>query len=534
MTLKPPRIGLALVLAAAACLLFFRLGGYVLWDDEAAQALLAEQVWHTGDTSAVIGRNIVAYNQGAELRGLHDRANPPLPAYVLAPFLGLGGSNAFWARLPSALCGVAFFALLLQWLAAEVTDPPTLVLFCLALLGNVSLFLYFREARYYGIVLLCSLGIARLYFSRPRTPGKMVGISLLLACVLASHYMTYVAIGAVLAVDYFCWHSRAGRLTPDEWRALLLPQSIVGLFVASTWNPFLLRVGGDEFANSFRERLELFWWNLRDLNRNEFGPGVLLLLAVGLAVCGPAGSLLRRGCVALGVYCGVLALVSPKVVRLSPPFADVRYLLPLLPLYVALAVWTLRRAVGRRVWLAVLAGGLAFGTNLLNFGPLLPEGFRSTLWAYVGELRERSLGSYGYTAGWMRENMPPGASVWVSPSYAVYPLLFQDREFVYAWQLHFPPERQFADLDPINFFGRLPPDYVVAFGPYRPGAEALMANGRNLGFDYQPVAVIRRYWDAVHRPELTDHQFRTYRNFDPSREAIYIYRRMDHLPAGER
>src|ERR1043166_198560 len=109
------------VLLVSACLLFCRLGHYAFWDDEAGLALVAEGVWRTGDTSAVLDHNVFAARDGYLLRNLHDRSNPPLPAYFVAPFIGLSGS-AWAGRFPIALCGVACVALMLWWLWKENAD----------------------------------------------------------------------------------------------------------------------------------------------------------------------------------------------------------------------------------------------------------------------------------------------------------------------------------------------------------------------------------------------------------------------------
>src|SRR5438874_501944 len=103
-----------ITLLVAASLLFCQLGHYALWDDEVGLALIAEQVWKTGDTGAVIGHNIVAPHEGFLLKNLHDRSNAPLPAYVIAPFIGLFGHNSFMLRLPCALCGLGCVILILR------------------------------------------------------------------------------------------------------------------------------------------------------------------------------------------------------------------------------------------------------------------------------------------------------------------------------------------------------------------------------------------------------------------------------------
>ena len=152
----------AAVICISALLLFFRLGHYALWDDEAGLAIRARGVWQTGDTSIVAGHNILAPRQGIIVRDLKDRANPPLPAYVMAPFAAFSGTGAFLPRLPLALCGLMCVGLLLWWLWRDKADRMTWSLMAIAILGNVSFFLYFRQARYYGITLLCSVAAAYL------------------------------------------------------------------------------------------------------------------------------------------------------------------------------------------------------------------------------------------------------------------------------------------------------------------------------------------------------------------------------------
>ena len=89
-------------LVTSAILLFARLGHYALWDDEANTALIGQGVWRTGDTSAVVGHNVVAYHNGAELENLKERYMPPLQYYIAAPFVGPNDPSSFLARLPFA------------------------------------------------------------------------------------------------------------------------------------------------------------------------------------------------------------------------------------------------------------------------------------------------------------------------------------------------------------------------------------------------------------------------------------------------
>src|SRR5204863_6833488 len=104
---QPRRLFMLAALVAvgivSALLLFIRLGHYALWDHEAGTALSAIGIWRTGDTTALLDHNLVAYESGKDLRHLHERLMPPLPAYLAAPFIGLLGANSWAARLPFAL-----------------------------------------------------------------------------------------------------------------------------------------------------------------------------------------------------------------------------------------------------------------------------------------------------------------------------------------------------------------------------------------------------------------------------------------------
>jgi predicted membrane-bound mannosyltransferase len=151
------------VLCIAALFLFARLGHYSLWDDESYTALPALNLWRVGDTSLVFGKNIMAMRSGTLMTNLHERTYQPLMFCIAAPSLGLLGETAVAARLPFALCGLACVALLLHWAWRERLTSTTWLLLALALVGNVSFFLYSRQCRYYAPTILLSVAIAYSY-----------------------------------------------------------------------------------------------------------------------------------------------------------------------------------------------------------------------------------------------------------------------------------------------------------------------------------------------------------------------------------
>jgi hypothetical protein len=511
------------VLLFSVVLLFAQLGHYAFWDDEAGLAIPARGVWHTGDTSIVIGHNINAPRQGVLVRDLKDRVNPPLPAYIMAPFAGHSGTSSLLPRLPFAVCGLMCIGLILWWLRRERATTVTWILMALAILGNVSFFLYFRQARYYGITLLCSVAIAYTYLHWNGSRKGLLAMSLLLLAVLSSHYMTFAALAGAMAVDYLLWQRKVRKLSLMDWLVLLAPVVVLGSIVVITWNPLLSGITKQAAENNFADRLTLFWWNLRDLNRGEFAVGILLLLAPMLYFSGRKNLYLLRGTVCIGVYCFVMAMVSPQPVN-QTLISDVRYLIPLIPLSMALAVAVIGILTRRApAWVAIAFGLVAFWTNLLNGGPLLPEGFRSTLRNYAGELLDPPSDPYTAAAKWINDNVSEDESIWVLPDYMNYPLMYHAPKAVYAWQLKWPPEPQFKDLPAIHFQGRVPPNYIIAFGPVVQQVRQMIAGWQNSG--YQQIATIDCFWHDEFRPELFWRSFKTRTGHNPDTDIIYVFKR---------
>ena len=190
----------------ASLLLFVRLGHYALWDDESYTALAARGVLATGDTTAVIGHNIVAFRNGLLLRNLHDRATPPLPSYLAAAFMGMLGDNPSGCPLTLRLVWVgnnrrAFT----MGLAQDASDFRTMMILGIAILGNVSFMLYCRQCRYYGASLLLSVLIAYLYTHFDGKPKTIVLLTITSMLLLPTNYIHYVAMYLALGIDYVIW-----------------------------------------------------------------------------------------------------------------------------------------------------------------------------------------------------------------------------------------------------------------------------------------------------------------------------------------
>lgn len=506
----------------AAVLLFARLGHYALWDDEAVTALTAKGVLLTGDTSVLLDHNIVAYRDGLVLRDLKDRSSPPLPTYLTAGSFLIFGKNALAARLPFAVIGLlAVVAFLLAAVSWCQTREQLLVL-CIALLGNVSFFLYARQCRYYSLALLLGIAIVWLYLSWHRGGRQPAAIGALYATLFASHSLTCVCLGAAMAVDFLIWRRKENLLDMRSLASFLLPQLLVAVPIAFVWNPFRTAFGEYAAHNTLADRLTLWLWHWRDMNQCEFMSGGVMAASLLIALL-TQDKWLVRGLTSMFIFVTLLAAVSPQIVQMTS-VADVRYAAVLLPLFMAIGSRTVCRITNGRPVAALTLAALAFGTNLLNGGPLLWCGLRSTPVAYARELIAPVAEPYTPTAAWLRDHVAPRQSVWVVPDYCAYPLMFHAPDPTYAWQLT-SDAGQFSVLPPIHFRGRTPPDFIAIFGPMRSQMAPLLQEWRLRGIYYESVDELPFFWKDLYRPELFWRSFVTVRPSPNRFEGIYLFKR---------
>lgn len=512
----------ALLLGVSSFFLFTNLGHYALWDDESYTALAAQGILATGDTTAVIGHNLVAFRGGILLRNLMDRSTPPLPAYLTAPFIAVLGPTSLASRLPFALCGLLLVGLLAYWLWKSRAGNTFWCLFSLAIIGNAPMFLYFRQSRYYGAVILLSTVVAYLYLVRSPQKRRLIFLGIASVLLFASNYMCFVALYACIAVDYFIWQRRQEKLTLKDWLILGVILVIGCGLLALVWNPLKTQYGGQGARNSLPDRLKLLWWYFRDINTSEFGAGLLL---IGSLVTGIVrrDRWLLRGSLAIAIYVGVITAVTPQVAK-ETTFADVRYLVALIPLCIFLEAYTLKLWTNKIPWMGITLAVVLAGSNLFNGGLLSATGLHSSMMSLAGELLDPPPDPYTSTAQWINQNVHDGESIWVEPDYMAYPLMFHAPKAVYAWQLdghnHNP---EFASQPAIQFQGRALPDYIIAFGPVSQQIRQLVAGWPNVS--YEQVATVDCFWKDLYRPEIFWRRFKPVTGYNPDAEAIYVFKR---------
>ena len=511
------------LLAVSYIFLFAQLGHYSLWDDEALTALVSVGITMTGDTSIKLNHNVVAYRNGLLVKDGKDRATPPLCEYLPSLFLNFFPGSVLAARVPFALLGWLTVLLGVVILWKNRVSPLVQWLFCAAVLGNISFFLYFRQCRYYGLVIFLSALIVALYLSSSISRKRLFLIAVLSVLLFASNYLSMMVLYACLAADYLLWRRKEIALEMREWATLLVPQAVGCLLIALVWNPLNTSYGSYLQKNTLWDRLTMFWWGWRDMNQCEFFSGLLLTATLIGGIIWKDRWLIR-GFFAGLLYTIALAAISPQV-RQMTSVADVRYFVPLIPLFIAVQVRFLSRLANHSKILVVVIAVVAFGTNLLNGGPMLTRGFHSTVVDYLGELFDPPAEPYAPTIQWVKDHVKPGQSIAVYPDYMMYSLMFHAPHAVYAWQLTDPPPPSLSDLPPIHFHGKEAPDFLIGFGPST-GQLIKDVNALGGSVQYQLAEQLDYLGTPLYRPELFWRTFKSVLQFDRQSQAIYIFLRV--------
>ena len=352
------------IVAAGALLRFPTLGAQSFWNDESATWAQAQgSFWDVIQKTA-------ADNY------------PPLHNLIVAVFIDTFGATDFVARLPSAIAGTATIAVL-YGLVAQLHSRTAGLLAALVLALSGWHIWYSQEARTYALFALCATAFAWSvfrYFTGPRRGIRWMLVSG--AALLYTHpfgLLTWISIlvgGGVLA-----WGTRAR----DRVARFFIAQVLIG-FAFLPWAYVMFSRAKAIHEKGFWIPAPTPWRVFNEIWEMTTGSYGLVLLVVGL-VClavalsrnrpdAPAGIVAPR-IVAGFLLCwalGLLALALIISVFYQPLFLA-RYLIPVLPAWIALAAIGLTMLAGQsRGWLtAVTLFAITFSTMALAFQPPAPR-----------------------------------------------------------------------------------------------------------------------------------------------------------------
>ncbi len=546
---------LAVCVATAGLLAFAGLTNHLFWDDEANTAIFARNLIQHGELTAWDGTNLVAFRNGAELdENLINVFMPPLQYYVTAVSFALFGESTFTARAPFVILGlitiVMLFFLCRRLFGGNIIGSIA----CFVLASNVQYLLYIRNCRYYALGALFTVTL--FYFFTRHEKGKQtlpwashLGVTLSVVALFLTSYFNAVAAVLFLPLLMLLHGFR------DRARLGLLCNAIVsagamGIYSIAVRNPFdSHQIGGDELG-LLENALGLLSYYVRDIGFFEFFPvlviPILILPFVWKRLVSMRGFVLRA-LLLLGlfvIYFVVVALFSPQEFqadyRIIEPgqvnFADMRYLVPLIPIgaictAVTIAtMWRMSRWVGALMVLILLfSNTLYLGSMNIHDLTLKPKGVQCTLCRYVGEAFNDYDTSTETIIEYLRTE-EPGTSVVILPSYLMFSPMF------YLDHLHYsklitvdtPLTTEKRALLPsyvLRKFRSDPPDIVIA--KRLPNGS----KGRSMkvyGVMYRKKAVIPYLSMDSARPEIPWHGFGEEEVREGFFRPLYVFERVSN------
>jgi 4-amino-4-deoxy-L-arabinose transferase-like glycosyltransferase len=380
----------ALVLAAAAVLLTWRLGAVYLWQDEAATAVLADRMLRFGKPLAYDGRNIITMDSFVDedprtigertgsadaafryLAGRHDFrpdgtwVGQPWGQFVAAAAgLAVLGHETAAARLPFALAALATVILLYAFARRTFPDPTVAVLAAALLAANAFWILHARQCRYYALsslFVLASLAAFARWQRGARWGAPLFALMgwLYFQSDFGSFFPSMAVLGAIALLS---------RRRPVAEIALTFA-SLAAAVAPFAWYYGLLD----------RMRNPIFSWRVRFvrnlINVDEHVIPLLVLIAAAGFLWRGRATIDRAGRDVLWAGLGLTLSMLAWVPTVAPaPF--LRYVVQLAPVAALVAAWTIVQvadAIAVRVarrWArpAALAGAAALvgATGILS------------------------------------------------------------------------------------------------------------------------------------------------------------------------
>lgn len=330
------------------------LGQRRFWQDEAETAVIARNICRYRVPRVYDGRNLVTVDGGRDFNADYLLTSKPwLPYYLAAAGQALLGMTNLSGRLPFVLCTLAA----ILWLGASLRRlSPALALFGTGyMVTSVPLWLLARQARYYGLAILLTVGTMALYVAWLQEdrdgwrPARWILPWILLA---HTHYLGALYVGAGIGVHFAV--TQNGR---RRWRQIVLTLAAASVGVV----PWLIYTSaGQWFQGSRAAARPDFTGMLGALFVSVIGLLVLPVLFLTILADFGSGAALRQRWrepwVQLAWVTLATTLLLNEVItgcKLAPPYT--RYLIVLLPSYAVLFAAAAAALTGRSLLLGMAA-----------------------------------------------------------------------------------------------------------------------------------------------------------------------------------
>ena len=508
-------------------LLIQGLSNNYFWDDEANTALFANNIIKTGLPYAWDQRNIIAFRNGEELNNnLVNGYMPPLQYYIGALSFSIFGVSTFSGRFIFVLFDLASLIIFLLILKQEFNKKISL--FAMVILSfSVSFLLFTRQARYYSLTIFFSLLAYYFYKRYVKTGAKKNLIYLVIALIFLfySNFIMCLAFIASLIIIHFVFY-----FNKEKIKELFIP-SIVFLLAALPYIFYAKPYSKNVVSSSpyLIDKLVLLLRNFRELNTYQWFPWMLFILLVFFLVYRKSLLEISKEIFLLIIsYIFIITISSPQPVSITQ-FADVRYLLLLLPFISMLIALALFFLWGKSKIISIAALALLLSTNILTINPLKPE-LRFDLVNYLYEIHNDRTTSYEAVDLYLKQNAKQDDSILIFPEYMRVPIIFYTGSYIkVCCQLNKKtklPIKEIELLDKDIFIENAVPDWIIAFGPYGTELSSFMINqySKN-GIEYNKD-MINVYWADETYPEILFHRYKEKVDFNPEKEGIFIFKRV--------
>jgi 4-amino-4-deoxy-L-arabinose transferase-like glycosyltransferase len=240
-----PHRAVAVVLAAAAILLFVNLGRDRLWADEGDTAVLGRSILSAGVPTAWDGVSFTDSDYGARVNDDFVMVSHPwLQYYVVAGSFAVFGANAWAARFPFALLGLLTIGLV-YWMGFRLAQNRMAGLAAAILLtASVQFLVFSRQSRYYALTaaLTCLLIVV---FLRLRSWRGVAAFSAVAVAAFHSHPAGLAAYGALGVLAWTDRHFRDVRAWFLRSIPFVLPLTIPWILISRSGYAENTQIAGD-------------------------------------------------------------------------------------------------------------------------------------------------------------------------------------------------------------------------------------------------------------------------------------------------
>ena len=567
------------VLLVSAYLCLVNLDYAALWHDEAVPAFMGKNLLKQGDIIGWDGRNLVGGTNGKTLNEDLRDPWPPLMYVLNAVGFVIFGVNEIGARVVHAVIGIVALGVFYLLLCQHLPKHPRLMFFIFVFAaGSAQLLLYFRQSRYFSVMVLALILLFYLYelYWRSKHPAYLPVLGMVAALSFFNHYAGGAATMLTLAAYHLLF--RAHATTRREWALF----AICGAAVVAVGSGYLywmgviggersgfMGFGGQNLTPYQGDKSELFifieriWIYTRELFTADWISWPVFLWFAGASLLawqvrrkqavGASRQVRRRAqrandgasiaqkilgddfpLAAAGkiILMGALFALFSAMLSVQPIWlhsvADLRYYVGALPLLLAMkglfVEWAWRRHV--------IAGAAALGVLLFTSVGAAPFNITMVfsgqktlglhLFEFIREVHRPYRDSISVVSSYLLENAERDDLVYV-PDFAYREVLIfyagDHVRFCCILDETTPlPKDKIAALDAPLYIEQNTPDWIVSFGRLQQGTVERFAAS------YEVAVKLNVYPYPTQRPELNFHAFSP---LDPGDRGVFILRRQD-------